>query len=221
METIHLEAERRTLRGRKVRQLRRNGIVPVVVYGAIDEPELIQVNARSLNYAIQEGGGSQLVEVQVANGPMHNVLIREVQRHPVRRNIIHADFYAVRMDEKQEVAVPVIGHDQQEYGVGFMMLQALDQVNIEALPNKIPASIQVDLSTLTMDEPITVADLPQLDGVEYLDEADEAVFTVVATREEEDVEAAEGDIEEGAEPELVDASDEDADAEASGEDDGE
>ncbi len=203
MADIQLSARPRTRKGRKVRALRREGIVPVIVYGNVDDPQPLQVEARELE-TLLVGGSSRLVQMHVEGGQMHNVLIRDVQRHPVTRKAMHADFYAVNMLEKQHVSVPVIGHGRPEsLELGLMFLQALETVEVEALPNDLPASIEIDVTNVTMDEPITVGDLPAIAGVEYLTDSDETVFTIVTTREESDLEELEGEPEEGVEPEII------------------
>ena len=206
MATLQLQAEPRTLVGRKVRQLRTQGIVPVVVYGAIDKPTNLQVLARDLELTIRGGGGSQLIQVNVENGETHNVLLRDLQRHPVRHHIMHADLYAISMREKQQVTVPLVSINEPEaMEAGLMILQALEQVEIEALPSAIPASIEIDITDLTLENSITVATLPVIDGVEYLTDPDETVFTMLATRVEEDAEEVlEGEeVTDGAEPEVL------------------
>jgi large subunit ribosomal protein L25 len=142
-----------------------------------------------------------LVQVVVEGGTTHNVLIREVQRHPVSHRYLHADFYAVNMNEKQEVSVPVVAAGKPAALVtGLMVLQGLDMVEISALPADIPASIEVDITGLDPENPITVAHLPTLPGVEYLNDPTEHLFTMIATREEV-IEEEPTEVE--AEPEVV------------------
>lgn len=203
MAVLKLEAQPRTLTGRKVRQLRQNGLVPVVVYGNDQEPVNLQVVARSLELTLQHGGTSQLVSVDVEGGDTLNVLIRDVQRHPVSHNFLHADLYAVNMTEKQIVSIPVHGLGQPEaLETGLMLYQALDAVEISALPGDIPAYVEVDVTGVTLDDAITVADLPAVSGVEYLTDPTEYVFSLITTRAEEE-EEEEVEEEEGVEPELV------------------
>jgi large subunit ribosomal protein L25 len=209
MSELKLDAQPRELKGRKVRQLRRQGLVPVTVYGQDQEPLSLQVSARSLDYLLHQGAGSQLVELDVEGDEVKNVLVRDIQRDPVRHTLMHADFYAVNMMQKQIVTVPIHGVGEPEaLAAGLMMLQALDQVEIEALPSDIPAVIEVDVTGLTLEESISVADLPAMNGVEYTTDAEETVFTMVTSRveEEEEEELLEGD--EMMEPEVIGASDE-------------
>ena len=201
MADLKLDAQPRTLTGRKVRQLRAQGLVPVVVYGNNQEPVNLQVNARSLELTLRHGGFSQLVEVNVQGGSKHNVLVRELQRHPVTNRFTHVDLYAVNMNEKQHSSVQVVstGKPAAQAG-GMMVLQERDSVDIEALPADIPATIEVDITELDLERPITIADLPQLPGVVYLGEESQTVFTLQLPRVEEIEEPV---AEEGAEPEVV------------------
>ncbi|MEZ4679602.1 MAG: 50S ribosomal protein L25 [Caldilineaceae bacterium] len=207
MADLKLAAQPRTLVGRKVRQLRNQGLLPVVVYGKKQqEAESLQVETRSFERILHSAGFSQLVTIDVDGGKTHNVLIRDVQRHPVTHHPMHVDFYAVDMSEKQQVSVPV--HAMGKAGAldtGLMVFQALDNVVVEALPAGIPTHVEVDISGLTLENSITVADLPALDGVTYVNEPDETVFSMITTRgaiEEEEAEEIE-DMEASAEPELV------------------
>lgn len=209
-ERLQLQAQPRTLVGRKVRKLRNSGLVPVVVYGNVDEPENLQVEARSLERTLQAGGTTLLVQINVEGGQTHNVLIRDIQRHPVRHSLMHADFYAINMREKQQVMVPIVGINRPEnVSAGLMLLQALDSVEIEALPVDIPAQIEVDVSGVDLENSITVADLPLPPDVELLTDPSESVFSMVTTREEPEDEIVEGAPEGAEEPEVIGREDED------------
>jgi large subunit ribosomal protein L25 len=201
MADLTLDAQPRTLTGRKVRQLRAQGLVPVVVYGKTQEPINLQVNSRALEITLHHGGFSQLVQLKVQGGGSHNVLVRDIQRHPVSHAFTHVDLYAVNMLEKQHVSVQVVGTGKPEALVtGFMVLQTMDSVQISALPSDIPSSIEVNITALNSDNPITIADLPQLPGIEYVGEPTEQIFVLSATRVEE---VEEVPVEGEAEPEVV------------------
>jgi len=208
MSELKIDAQLRAVTGNQVKQLRRDGLVPVVIYGQGQSPISAQVDSTSLDRLIQAGGSSQLVEVSMEKGDKLNVLIREVQRHPVRRNPLHADFYSVNMLVKQQLHVPVvsIGHLPNS-AVGMVLIQGLSDMEIEALPSDIPAHIEVDISVLdgvALDR-ITVADLPVLEGITYLNDGDESVFSLIASRTETEAEKEEAEIEygESTEPEVI------------------
>ncbi len=209
MSDLKIDAYPRTITRRKVRQLRREGLVPVVVYGEAAQPVNLQVNGRELNRVLHHGGHSQLVTVTVEGGDVHNILVKEVQRDPVSREFLHADFYAVNMTEEQEVSVTInsVGRPA-ELVAGLMFYQQLEAVHIRALPSDIPGEIEIDISGLTLDDPITLSDLPAIPGVTYLGDPDELVFSMIATRVEEEEEEEELE-EELAEPELVGRDEED------------
>lgn len=202
MSELKLEADRRELTGRKVGQLRRQGLVPVVVYGNVKEPINLQVDARLLERTLHAGGDTRLIELTVNGGGRHNVLVKNIQREPVGHHPLHADFYAVNMAEKQRVAVPLVSAGKPAgMMAGLMVLKLHESIHIEALPADIPGEIEVDISPLTLERPITVADLPKINGVSYVDEDEEVLFNLQQTREEVVEETPV--TEEAAEPEVV------------------
>ncbi len=204
MSKLVLEAALRDAQAVKAKHLRNQGLVPINVYGKGVKPVSLVVGQREMDLTLRHGGGSQLIEVQVAGGETHNVLVKEIQRQPVGRRVLHVDMMAVRMDEMQNVNVPISRTGKPADQAGFMMLQNLESVAIEALPSNIPASIEVDISGLTPETPVRVADLPVIEGVTYLAEEDEHVFAMVALRvAEEEAETTELEGEESAEPEVV------------------
>src|SRR3954471_23333082 len=140
MSELKLDAQPRSLTGRKVRQLRAKGLVPVVVYGNNQPTVNLQVSARNMESILHHGGFSQLVQVNVQGGGVHNVLVREIQRHPVSHAFTHVDLYAVNMSEKQHTSVPVVSVGKPTAMLtGLMVLQEKDTIEIEALPSDIPA----------------------------------------------------------------------------------
>jgi large subunit ribosomal protein L25 len=200
MSQLQVTAKPRTIIGRQVRQIRNQRAVPVVVYGKKTAPASLTVDERMLERVLRSGGLSRIVEVNVEGAEQHNVLIRDVQRHPVSHRLLHADFYAIDMTEKQHVNVPIVQTGKASgFSTGLLVLQDMDSIEIEALPSDIPLNITVDITPLTLEHPIRVADLPVLSGVTYKAEASEHVFTLVVTREE--VEAATEGV--AAEPEVV------------------
>lgn len=202
MSKLVIEAEPRDAQATKARHLRNQGLVPINVYGKGQAPVSLVVVERQMDTMLRAGGASQLIEVRVAGGNVHNVLIKEIQRQPVGHRVLHVDMMAVRMDEKQHVSVPItrIGKPE-DAGSGYMLLQNLETALIEALPGDIPATIEVDISGLSPENPIRVEDLPVIAGVTYMLDADEHVFAMVATRVGVDDETAEGEA--SAEPEVV------------------
>jgi large subunit ribosomal protein L25 len=198
---------------RSARRLRRQGLVPGVIYGGGDEPQHFAVDARTLRNTLARAG--QVIEVAVDGGTNDNVLIKDVQRHPVRGEAVHVDLLRVRMDVMIHATVPLefTGADEAPGVVeGGVFNQELRELNIEALPGDIPDAIVYDVSGLVMNETVTLDVLTAPAGVTLLDD----VELVIATITPPTLEPVSEDIE--TETELV--GEEGAPAEAEGEGEG-
>jgi large subunit ribosomal protein L25 len=164
---------------RSARRLRRDGLVPGVMYGGGDAPQHFAVDARTLRNTLAHAG--QVIEVVVDGGSTTNVLIKDVQRHPVRGEAVHVDLLRVRMDVAIHATVPIdfVGADEAP-GVteGGIFNQELREVNIEALPGDIPDTIVHDVSGLVMNETITLGVLTAPPGVTLLDDTDTVIATI-------------------------------------------
>jgi len=183
---------------RSARRLRREGLVPGVIYGGGDEPQHFAVDARILRSTLAHAG--QIIEVAVDGGASANVQIKDVQRHPVRGEAVHVDLLRVRMDQKIHATVVLELHGADEApGVvqGGVFNQELRDLTIEALPGDIPDAITYDVSSLEMNETIGLDVLTAPEGVTLLDDAE----TVIATITPPTVEPVEDEIE--TETELV------------------
>jgi large subunit ribosomal protein L25 len=176
---------------RSARRLRREGLVPGVIYGGGEDPQHFAVDARILRNTLAHA--AQVIEVSIGDAPT-NVLIKDVQRHPVRGEATHIDLLRVRMDVAIHATVPIefVGADDSP-GVseGGIFNQELREVNIEALPGDIPDSIQYDVSGLEMNATVTLDVLTAPSGVTLLDD----VETVIATITPPTLEPVEEDIE--------------------------
>jgi large subunit ribosomal protein L25 len=182
---------------RSARRLRREGRVPGVIYGGGEDPQHFSVDGRILRNKLAHA--AQVIEVAI-DGASTNVLIKDVQRHPVRGEATHVDLLRVRMDVAIHATVPIefTGADDGP-GVteGGIFNQELREVNIEALPGDIPDSIQHDVSGLEMNATVTLDVLVAPQGVTLLDD----VETVIATITPPTLEPVEEEIE--TETELV------------------
>jgi large subunit ribosomal protein L25 len=184
-----LRATRRVTQGtRASKRLRKTGRVPGVVYGTtVAEPHAVHVDSREL-YAVlhTDAGLNAIIEVDV-EGEQVLTVAREIQRHPVRRNITHLDFIQVRLDRaiEAEVQIVFIGTPIGVIDEGGLAETVDSQITISALPNAIPRSIEVDISHLGLHDTLTVADLPVLEGVTYEANADDPLLTVVVPAAEE------------------------------------
>jgi len=210
MADLMLRVKERTVVGRQVKHIREQGWVPAVFYGPDVKVRYLQVRETDLERILRQGGISQLVTLSFDDGgrPL-KALVREVQRHPTRRRILHADFYEVRLTEKLEVTVPLhpVG-ESPALKAGAILIHGLDSVEVECLPATIPANIPVDLSRLQeFDDVIYVRDLTPPEGVRILNKPDEVVLSLTVPRvlaaEEEAAEEAVFEVEEAPEVEVV------------------
>jgi len=206
MEEVVLNAWPRTVVGKQVKALRRQGKVPATVYGPGREPMNIELDAHELARLIPHiAGEAQLISLRMGgNGQTIPVLAREVQRHPIRGDILHMDFYAVAMDRpiRTEVPLHLVGESQPvERGEG-VLLHPLTHVEIECLPRDLVPAIEVDISRLTqVDDAIYVKDLLAPPGITILTDPDELVVRVNPVAAEEVIEEAAPAA--AAEPEII------------------
>ena len=182
MEQIELKAQTRTVLGKKVKNLRREGLVPAVLYGRETDSVPLQIQERELDRVLAQAGEHRLIALRVGRSRKPQMaLTRSVQWDVIARRPIHVDFYAVVMTDKLTTEVPLalVGVAPAEAQEGAMVLQSLEQVEIECLPGDLPEAIEVDLSTLTeMDQAIYVKDLQVPPAVEILTDGEELVVKV-------------------------------------------
>jgi len=206
--------ERTTLGSAESRRLRRQGLVPGVLYGRA-EPIAICIGERELRAALTTAAGSHAVlEVAIDGGREHSAILKEFQRDRVRGTITHVDLQEVRLDQPihAAVAVELVG-EAPGAKEGGVLSQVTTEIHLEALPLEVPQHLEADVSELHLGGAIRIGDLPLPDGVTLLDDPETVVATVtMPTREvEPEAEAVEG--EEAAEGEEAPAEGEERAAE--------
>lgn len=188
-DRIKIEAEPRTVVGKKVKQLRREGLVPGVVYGK-QEPVAVQMPWRELRRALRVVSTSHLANLDIA-GDQRTVLVREIQQHLTRGDIMHVDFLEVDMlqtitSEAELVATGEAGPTAEGLGVATLTLRSIE---IECLPDNLISEIAVDFARIVMpDDVIYVSDLVAPEGVTILTDPETVVarFEYVGLEEEEE-----------------------------------
>jgi large subunit ribosomal protein L25 len=189
-----LTADERSERGsRAIRRLRRDGLVPGVVYGGTDgESTSFTVESRALRQVLVDG--SALIDLEVA-GRTLPVIVKDQQFHPVRGEVMHIDLLEVRLDEKIQTTVAVhIENIEEAPGIkeGGVLEQVTHQLNIEALPTAIPEFVPVDASGMEIAATMTLSEVTVPEGVTFLDDPEETVIaTVVVPTEVEEPEIEE------------------------------
>ena len=199
-QELILRAEPRTVHGKKVKRLRREGLVPGVVYGPVmDRTVSVSVNGREFRRFFYNVVGHSGIFTLEWEGGRQPVLVREVQVDPVRGDQLHIDFFAPNMRQKLRQTVPVTLVQASDMMVGRLQT-VLSEVEVEALPADLPSEIQADISSLVeVGDAIHVSDLSIEGDFEIITDAEEMVASVAPEVVEEEPE----EIEEGEEPELV------------------
>ena len=182
-ENTRLNAAPREIEGsRATRRLRREGRVPVVLYGGEGEPVHFSVDARELRHALH--GSGAVIEL-ASDGDTATAVVKETQRDPVRNDVLHVDFVRVRMDVaiQTTVIVEIANFDESPGSTeGGVLEQQLRDLDIEALPGDIPESVVYDASSLTLDGTVNVSELTAPSGVTILNEPEEVVASVTIPR---------------------------------------
>jgi large subunit ribosomal protein L25 len=204
MEALELKAEARQAVGKQVKQLRRQGYVPAVVYGQNMESSPIQIEQKALQKVLTQAGTHQLIALQIGKKKAQMTLARDIQRDAIKRSYMHVDFYAVNMKEKVTASIPLVieGISAAVKDLNGILLQGLNEVEIECLPADLVAAIAVNIESLaTFDDIITVADLTVPSTITILSDPESMVAKVEAPRTDEMVEAA--DMSVSVEPEVL------------------
>ena len=195
MKTVQLKVETRKVLGKKVKKLRKEGVLPGNIYGKDVKSESVQVNYKEFEKVLKVAGETGLVELQV-DGKVRPVLIHNIQFDPVTHETLHADFYQVNLKEKVKTMVPLsfVGEPAAVINKFGILLEQLSEVEVEALPTDLPENIEVNVENLAnVDEQITIADIKAPAGVTLLTDAGQVVAKIgeLVTKEAAEQAAAE------------------------------
>ena len=218
MERITLEASKRDVIGKKVRFIRREGSTPANMYGHGLDSVALQVDTKKLKQVLARAGQTDLISLKMGSedSPVM-VLVREVQKNHLTNDLLHVDFYQVNMTEKITADIPLVfvGEAPALKEKNVSLIHLINSLHIEALPDQLPHSLQVDISKLEDTEhAIFVKDIPLSEGVTLLSDPEQMVIKAVEARHEveevpvaaeakaEEEAAAEGEAKEAAEAEA-------------------
>jgi len=191
MEEIELRAQKRWVLGKQVKQLRRQGLVPAILYGHRTEPLPLQIEERSLRRVLERVGSHHLITLRVGDDDEpRTTLAREIQLDAITHALLHVDFYEVLMTEKITTEVPLvfIGHSPVTEKREGILVRGLDSVEVECLPANLIESIEVNLEDLVeIDQAILVGDLTVDTDVEILTDKEEVAAQILPLRAVEEV----------------------------------
>jgi large subunit ribosomal protein L25 len=208
METVVLKAIPRTATGRQVRALRRSGMLPAVIYGHNVAPISISLAGREAGRVLGRLSSSSLITIDL-EGKEYPTLVREKQQNHIKRTLIHVDFMVVSLTEKirANVGILLTGNSPAVKDFNAMLINGLSELEVEAFPQDLPASIVVDISALVkIGDGIHVRDIVLSDKVQVLDSPDEMIVLATAPAKEEVEEVVTPEaavVEETTEPEVI------------------
>lgn len=205
MATASLSASARTGTGKGVaRSLRRDGRVPAVIYGHARAPQSLSVDARELSRLLEKNSAETTVIELAVDGAMSRTLIRDIQRHPVKRAIIHVDFQELVAGEQVTVNIPlvIVGTSIGVRLNAGILTQVMSELACRVDPANIPNRIEVDVTNVNIGGSVHVSDLTIPAGVEVMTGEGDTVLTVSAPKTGDETPAAGGEPAAG-EPELI------------------
>lgn len=207
MEKVILEAKKRQETGKRVKKVRQAGYIPAIIYGHKQDPLPISLEKQSATQVLNKVSGSTVLTVKV-DGKDYSTLVRDVQRDHIKNEFLHLDFLAVSLTEKLRTAVSItlIGEAPVLKEYDALIVAGISEVEVEALPQDLPETLEVDLSDLAeIGDAIYLKDIQIPANVEFLTDGEELIAVASAVKEEVVEEAAvEGlEGESIAEPEVI------------------
>ena len=197
-KTTTLEAKKREITGKKVKKLRKENLIPAVLYGHETKPQNLLVNYLDFKKVYEKAGENALVELAV-DGKKANVLVHDTQVDPISGNISHVDFFQVNMKEEVETEIPLefIGEAPAVKELGGVLVKSLDEITVKCLPADLPEKYEIDISKLaTFDDFIAVKDLKVSEKVEILADPETIIASVQEPRTQEEIESLDQKVEE-------------------------
>jgi len=194
VENLILKATTRNLLGKKVKDLRREGIIPLVLYGKKFTPISLSANEKEFKKVSEKAGEATLITVEIPEKETVKALIRQIQKNPVSDTVIHADLYKVDMSSKIETEIPLVfeGVAPAVSELEGNFITNKDAIKVKCLPDKLVSEIKIDISVLkTFEDLIRVKDLNIPEGIKVMEETEDIIAQVTAPLSEEELEKIE------------------------------
>ena len=206
MSSPQLTASSRPHSGKGVaRSLRRDGRIPGIIYGHARQPQALSISAKDLERLLERFAAENTVIELSLEGATSRTLIREIQRDPIRRNVLHVDFQELVAGEKVTVRIPVVlqGIPDGVRNAGGILSQVMQELEVRVDPAHMPSHIVVDVTNIAIGHSVHVSEINVPDGVEVLDDADSTIAVVAAPKEEVEAPTPGTAPEAAVEPELI------------------
>ncbi|MDX8367628.1 50S ribosomal protein L25/general stress protein Ctc [Cytobacillus sp. IB215665] len=183
--------ERQDFKHSSIRKLREEGKIPAVIYGENYESKAIFIHGADFLKTIKEAGRNGIITLSL-NNDQHSVMLHDIQKDPLKSDILHADFQVVNMKSEVEVDVNIqlIG-DAIGVKDGGVLQQPLHQVSVRALPTNIPTSIDIDVSNLEVGQTISIGDIQTVDKFDINHDMSEVVASVLPPKQEDEINSGE------------------------------
>ncbi len=200
MERVSLAAATRALIGKNaIKRIRRDGLVPAILYGQAREPLPLAIDRKTLLGALTAGGRNALIDLRISrdgNEETSTVMLAEIQRDPIRREILHVDLHEISLTETLEARVPLaLVGTPEGVTAGGILEQHLREITVRCLPTQIPDHLTVRVEGLRIGDSLHVRDVSVGEGIVVVTPPGEVIAAVVAPEEEE---AAAPEVAEGA-----------------------
>ena len=207
MSILKLKVENRIITGKKVKKMRREGNIPVHMYGNNEPSKNLSIEKKIIDSLLTTTGQNVAISLEVNGESGENVcLIRDVQRHPVTEEILHVDFLKVDLNKKIQVNIPIAitGTAAAVWQLGGTLLQSLQSISVQILPMNIPEKFELDISSLeTFEESLFVKDVQINDDIDVNDDVERLVARVMPPRVEEEIVSTEEEAIEAADVPVV------------------
>ncbi|MGK2849127.1 MAG: 50S ribosomal protein L25 [Minisyncoccota bacterium] len=198
MAEFILEAKKREKAGKDLYMSRKQDLIPAIAYGHGSETHMVWIKYLDFSRVYAQAGESSLIKMSFGTADAVNVLIHDVQRHPLSNRFTHVDFFQVHMNEKLEAHIPLefVGEAPAVRGFGGVLVKPIEEVLVSCLPKDLPHSLPVDLAVLkTFDHQIQVKDISVPAGVEILTDVNSVIALVEAPRSEAEMAALDEKVE--------------------------
>ncbi|WP_226671272.1 50S ribosomal protein L25/general stress protein Ctc [Metabacillus litoralis] len=190
MTTIQA-VERKEFTNSAKRKVRESGKVPAVIYGKKIESKPIALDSIALIKTLREEGKNTIIQLDI-DGASHAVMLYDMQTDPLKNELVHADFHVVDMQSEVEVEVPIhLNGEAQGVKDGGVLQQPLHELTIAAKPGKIPQTIDVDISSLGVNETILIKDIPNHGDYTYVQDEEQVIASILPPKQEEEIDSGE------------------------------